>query len=334
MSPEEFQQAISELQEMEPGPLYLVDREAFGEGVLKASPPGDEVWFDLPMAAVRSLTPISVDSGDPSRLLLTVAFKEGFESLPDTFGSLIQATTRWSSSESENDAGLFITLPEETLAAVDTEAPVIEYGEERPEAELSGLEARTVRFHRKTFFDNYRRLFNTTLRQSQVDGIQALLGFIEEDANMADVRWVAYLMATIKHECADRWRPIEEFSSGRQYCGRADLGNTQAGDGPRFKGRGYVQITGRANYKRLGKLLGVDLVSSPLRALEPSISYKIASLGMRKGLFTGKKLADHIHGSTCDYRNARRNINALDRANLIKGYAMHLEAALRASQNA
>ncbi len=329
MSPEEFQQAISELPEVEPGPLYLVDLEGSGNGVLKAALPGDEVWFDLPAAALRNLTPISVDSGEPTRLLIAAAFKEGFESLPDTIGALIEATRRSSASELEEDAGVFITLPEDTLAAVDTEGPVIE-----AEADLSGLEVPPVRFRRKLFFDRYRQLFDTTLTQSQVDGIQALLGFIEADANMADVRWVAYLLATIKHECANRWRPIEEFSSGRQYCGRGDLGNTQAGDGPRFKGRGYVQITGRRNYKRLGQLLGADLVSQPLRTLEPAISYRTASLGMRQGHFTGKKLGDYIHGSTCDYRNARRIINALDKAELIKGYAVKLEAALRASQDA
>lgn len=54
-----------------------------------------------------------------------------------------------------------------------------------------------------------------------------------------------------------------EFASGAAYEGRRDLGNTQRGDGVRFKGRGLVQITGRANYDRYGKLLGVDLVNNP-----------------------------------------------------------------------
>lgn len=195
-----------------------------------------------------------------------------------------------------------------------------------------------MKFERKTFFDQYKSLFGTSpskpakLTQSQVNGIGQLLDFIEDDPAMTDVRWVAYLLATVKHECADRWKPIAEFASGKQYEGRLDLGNTQKGDGPRFKGRGYVQITGRANYRKFSQRLSVDLVNKPLLALDPTISYKIASLGMRQGLFTGKALADFIHDSVTDYRNARRIINRLDRAAKIKGHADKLEKALRASQ--
>lgn len=189
-----------------------------------------------------------------------------------------------------------------------------------------------MKFDHKKFFDEYKERFATKLNQSQVDGIEALLGFIEDDPAITDVRWAAYMMATVKHECAERWQPIEEFASGKQYEGRADLGNTERGDGPRFKGRGYVQITGRANYRKFSQRLSVDLVGNPLLALDPPTSYKIASLGMRQGLFTGKGLIDYIHESTCDYRNARRIINGLDRADKIKGHAEKLELALRSAQ--
>ncbi|MCA1591267.1 MAG: hypothetical protein LC754_01125 [Acidobacteria bacterium] len=189
-----------------------------------------------------------------------------------------------------------------------------------------------MKFDRKQFFDEYKSRFNEKLSQSQVDGIEQLLGFIENDPALLDVRWIAYMMATVKHECAERWHPIEEFASGKQYEGRADLGNTVKGDGPRFKGRGYVQITGRGNYRKFSQRLSVDLVSNPLLALDPGISYKIASLGMRQGLFTGKALVDFIHDSGSDYSNARRIINGLDKADKIKGHAEKLELALRASQ--
>lgn len=54
------------------------------------------------------------------------------------------------------------------------------------------------------------------------------------------------------------------------YEGRADLGNTQPGDGMRFMGRGLIQITGRANYQRVSDALGTDFVSSPELLQEPS----------------------------------------------------------------
>lgn len=189
-----------------------------------------------------------------------------------------------------------------------------------------------MKFDRKKFFDSYKAQFATKLKQGQVDGLEQLLGFIENDPDLTDIRWVAYMLATIKHECADRWQPIEEFASGKQYEGRADLGNIQPGDGPLYKGRGYVQITGRANYRKFARLLDIDLVGSPKHTLNPAMSYKIMSLGMRNGLFTGRDLGDYIHQDGCDYRNARRIINRLDQADRIKRYAEKLEATLRESQ--
>ena len=58
----------------------------------------------------------------------------------------------------------------------------------------------------------------------------------------------------------------------KKYEGRADLGNTQPGDGHRFLGRGILQITGRANYAAAGKRLGVDLIANPEQAEEPAMA--------------------------------------------------------------
>lgn len=55
-----------------------------------------------------------------------------------------------------------------------------------------------------------------------------------------------------------------------------DLGNTQPGDGKRFKGRGPIQITGRANYKKYGELLGQDLIGHPEQAATPGVAFRIA----------------------------------------------------------
>jgi predicted chitinase len=113
------------------------------------------------------------------------------------------------------------------------------------------------------------------------------------------------------------------------------LGNTQPGDGFRFRGRGYVQITGRANYARLGKMIGRgdDLVRTPDLATNHEIAYRIMSVGMRAGAFTGKKLSDYISASKCDYTNARRIINGVDRADLIAGYAAKFERILNSTRS-
>ena len=108
------------------------------------------------------------------------------------------------------------------------------------------------------------------------------------------------------------------------------LGNTEAGDGLRFKGRGYVQITGRSNYAKLSAALGLGkaFVTQPALVLEPINAYRIMSLGMRGGLFTGKKLTTYIYDSNCDYVGARRIINGQDKAPEIGAMAVKLQAAL------
>ena len=86
---------------------------------------------------------------------------------------------------------------------------------------------------------------------------------------------IAHFLGQTCHESAG-FRTTEEFASGENYEGRADLGNTMPGDGVRYKGRGLLQLTGRANYKAFGDLLGVKLEGNPELAAEPILSLKIA----------------------------------------------------------
>lgn len=194
----------------------------------------------------------------------------------------------------------------------------------------------TISIDRAAFFAGYRSAFGR-LTQAQVVGLETTLGFIEADP-LPDRRWIAYYLATKKHECADTWMPIEErgkLSYFEKYepstkLGAA-LGNTVHGDGHLYCGRGDVQLTGRANYQRMGDLLGIDLVGNPDLALVPLNAYRIACVGMAKGLFTGRKFSDYFNAQTTDWVKARRIVNGNDKAKMIAGYAESFFGILNAS---
>lgn len=84
----------------------------------------------------------------------------------------------------------------------------------------------------------------------------------------------AHFIAQVAHESGG-FRYMEEIASGAAYEGRADLGNTQKGDGVMYKGRGVIQLTGRANYRAYGQALGIDLERHPHIASTPSIGLLI-----------------------------------------------------------
>ena len=140
-------------------------------------------------------------------------------------------------------------------------------------------------------------------------------------SGVTDRGQIAYILATAEHESGlGKW--MEELASGWAYEGRSDLGNNQPGDGPRYKGRGFVQITGRRNYTDWSDRLGIDLVNFPEQAGQPDIAAKILVRGMLSGTFTGHRLGQYIWGYWRDFYNARRIVNGLDRAAWIEAIAL------------
>ena len=101
-----------------------------------------------------------------------------------------------------------------------------------------------MRFDRKRFFDGYRAEFRR-LSQSQVNALEDLLRFIEADEGLTDVRQIAYVLATILHETAATFLPIEEYGKGK---GRV-YGKKDPVTGHAYFGRGLVQLTWKKNYQ-------------------------------------------------------------------------------------
>lgn len=122
---------------------------------------------------------------------------------------------------------------------------------------------------------------------------------------------VAMFVAQTAHE-SDRFCALEEYASGRAYEGRRDLGNTRPGDGVRFKGRGLIQITGRANYTRCSiELFGDEreLLEYPEQLAEPGWAVTSAAwFWDDKGL---NSLADRADLEGCT-RRINGGLNGLD----------------------
>jgi len=108
---------------------------------------------------------------------------------------------------------------------------------------------------------------------------------------------LSHFMGQCAHESAG-FVYMEEIASGSAYEGRADLGNTQPGDGKRYKGRGPIQLTGRANYRKFGRLIGIDLEQHPEIASYPSVGLLCACLYWSNRGLNAKADADDLLGIT------------------------------------
>lgn len=183
------------------------------------------------------------------------------------------------------------------------------------------------------FFNIVRPLFGNKMTQSQVDGLK----FLVDNTKEVPLQQRAYILATVLLETGKTMKPIYEYG-GVKYFDKYDvgrlaiaLGNTpiKDGDGYKYRGRGYVQITGRSNYNRASLALKKDFVNNPDLALQPDNAILILKRGMLEGWFTGKKLGDYVNSDQVDYVNARRVVNGTDRAKTIASYAVVFEEALK-----
>jgi predicted chitinase len=200
-------------------------------------------------------------------------------------------------------------------------------------------------------------LFAGKLSQSQVDGMNAMLDEFEAQHIARDQQ--AYMLATAYHETATHMQPVIEtrqpneatnpsvdtaiarlessWSRGHLPWVKTPYRRKDA-KGRSYLGRGLPQLTHMVNYDKVGRAIGVDLVSDPDQALRTDIAVKIMIAGMTLGIFTGRKMSDFLDGvdeaDAEDYREFRSSrviVNGMDKADVIAAEAIKFEAALKAA---
>ena len=215
-------------------------------------------------------------------------------------------------------------------------------------------ECKCCRIDEENFFTNYHKEFPRRNKKGDLLPMKESLSlrkvfkgikeYYSKDEKDCDVRKIAYMLATAKHETGHTFDPIKEYGGKSYLEGMYDpiLGknekrrsmaskneNTRQEDGVKYCGRGFVQLTWKKNYRKMGEKFIVDLVNFPERALEHDIAIKIMIYGSEEGTFTGKSLNDYINSNQTDYYNARRVINGTDKAATIQGYADKIEKCLK-----
>lgn len=193
--------------------------------------------------------------------------------------------------------------------------------------------------------------------QSSKSNLRAVIEHINKyydgKHQQANLYELAYMFATARHEA---WH----FLSSEYFSAKPEIGNlayfnkydpvlaatqehrtrainnenTMEGDGFKYRGRGLVHLTWKANYRKAKENLGINFVEQPDRAAEYEHAVPIMIWGMKTGVFTGHKLASHINASGVDYVHARKIINGSDQQSLIASYAEKFEAILRETSNA
>lgn len=159
--------------------------------------------------------------------------------------------------------------------------------------------------------------------QERIDNIPHIIGAIER-FDITRPSQIAYILATVAHECT--FRCIEELRAqpGTQVRRMQDRYWPSG-----YYGRGFCQLTWDYNYRKFGDLFSIPLLQKPELALQPDVSAEILVLGMRDGLFTGKKLADYLTDTRTDFLNARRIVNGTFHADRVEAHAKRLLTLLQ-----
>ncbi len=149
--------------------------------------------------------------------------------------------------------------------------------------------------------DLLRRIMPESGPRAALFTVPLVTAAAEFDINTAER--VAAWLAQLAHE-SGQLRYVREIASGEAYEGRKDLGNTQPGDGARFRGRGLIQITGRANYEQLRVALGLDCVAHPEILEDPHNAARVSGW-----FWKGRGLNELADGGAVNFTKITRRIN-------------------------
>jgi predicted chitinase/N-acetyl-anhydromuramyl-L-alanine amidase AmpD len=148
-------------------------------------------------------------------------------------------------------------------------------GVKRPDGVLGAADLKRIKQGGGVTLSQLRRVM-PSLSSSKAQAYLPHLNRAMAEAGINTKQRKAMFLAQLAHESV-QLRYFEEIASGAAYEGRRDLGNVRPGDGRRFKGRGPIQLTGRANYRAAGKALGLPLESNPKMASRPSVGFRVAA---------------------------------------------------------
>lgn len=212
------------------------------------------------------------------------------------------------------------------------------------------------------FFTNYEKEFPTKDQHGNIIPLSGLVKislsrifksiseYYANEKKCCNKYRIAYMLATVKLETGHTFNPVEEANwlswkvrkkyfedmydpvLGKNEARKnkaIEIGNTFLGDGVKYYGRGYVQITGKTNYQKMKDKFNIDFVNDVTKVTEHEWAMKILIYGSEEGIFTGKKLSNYISDSKKDYTNARRVINGIDKASTIAGYAEKIEKGIK-----
>ncbi|MBL6448232.1 hypothetical protein JMN32_18100 [Fulvivirga sp. 29W222] len=129
-----------------------------------------------------------------------------------------------------------------------------------------------------------------------------------------DKRKLAYILATVEGECGFRSKAEKKQVTAKTERQKELIRLQSRYWSSGYYGRGFVQITWKANYEKAKELTGVDVVTYPDKVLSPKVAATIAVKGMIDGMFTGKKLSHYFNDKKTDWVKARAIINGSDHA--------------------